>query len=149
MGVRPVGIVNDKTAAAAGAFNRIELNPVVVITVTEVGMSHDAAANNTDKQVEYIFRRMSAVSTGTAATIVKMRQDLSEALSTTGLVDCTVDGTEQDVLHRMFVPTISGAIWSAAPNRDWDCQAADFAAVQNVAALPSGVIGAYYMVFEE
>lgn len=149
MAVRPVGTVNDLSAAAATAFNRIELNPSTTIQLTEFGVSHNAAPNSTDVPVEYNIQRMSTVGTGTGGTVVKMQDDLAAALTTTALVENSADGTLQDTLHRVFVPVVSGVIWVAAPGREIDCVAADFLGVKNISALPSGINAACYVVFEE
>ena len=149
MAIRPVGIVSDLSAAAATVFNRIELNPVRNIHCTEFGISLNAAPNSTAAPIEFDVQRMSTVGTGTAGTVVKLQDDNSEALVCTALVENSADGTTQDVLHRLFVPNVSGVIWVAAPGREFDCVAADFLGIQNVAALPSGVNAAIYIVWEE
>ena len=145
----PVGICSDLSAAAATVFNRIELNPVRNIICTEFGISLNAAPNSTAVPIEFNVQRMSTVGTGAAGTVVKMSDDNSEALVTTALVENTADGTTQDVMHRVFVPNVSGLIWVAAPGREFDCVAADFLAIQNVSALPTGINSAIYMVWEE
>lgn len=149
MALHPAGIVSDLSAANASAFNRIELNPVGVIQVTEVGISMNAAPNSTLVPVEFNMKRTTAVGTGAAGTVVKLRKDLTAALATTALVENTADGALADVLHRWFVPVVSGLIWVAAPNREPDCQAAEFLGVQNVAALGAAISAAVYAVFEE
>ncbi len=149
MALHPAGIVSDLSAANASAFNRIELNPTGVILITEVGISMNAAPNSTLVPVEFNLKRTTTVGTGTAATIVKIRKDLTASLGTTGLVENSADGTLADVLQRWFVPVVSGIIWVAAPNREPDCQAAEFMGIQNVAALGTSINAACYMVFEE
>jgi hypothetical protein len=149
MALHPAGIVSDLSAANASAFNRIELNPASVIQCTEVGISMNAAPNSTLVPVEFNLKRTSTVGTGTGATIVKLRKDLTAALATTGLVENSADGTLVEVLHRWFVPVVSGVIWVAAPNREPDCQAAEFLGLQNVAALGASINAACYMCWEE
>jgi hypothetical protein len=137
------------SAAAATAFNRVELNPVRIIHVTEFGISLNAAPNSTAAPIEFDVQRMSTVGTGAAGTVVAMQDDNGEALVCTALVENTADGTTQDVLHRVFPPNVSGIIWQAAPGREFDCAAADFLGIQNVGALPTGVNAATYIVWEE
>lgn len=149
MALHPAGIVSDLSAANASAFNRIELNPTTVILITEVGISMNAAPNSTLVPVEFNMKRTTTVGTGTAATIVKVRKDLTAALATTGLVENSADGTLADVLHRWFVPVVSGVIWVAAPGREPDVQAAEFMGIQNVAALGASINAACYMIWEE
>lgn len=149
MAVRPAGLVSDLSAANATVFNRIELNPTNVIAINEVGISMNAAPNSTLVAVEFNLRRTSAVGTGTAGTVVKMRGDQTAALSTTALVENSADGAAGDFLHRWFVPVVSGMIWVAAPNREPDCTAALFIGILNAAALGAGVSAATYMCFEE
>ena len=150
MALHPAGIVSDLSATNAAAGARIELNPAAVIHVTELGISMNGAPNSTLVPVEHSMTRASAAATGGAAgTVVKIRKDLTAALGTTATVDNTTSGTLTDTLHRWFVPVVSGMIWVAAPNREPDCQAAEFAAIQNISALGTGITGTYYMVFEE
>lgn len=149
MALHPAGIVSDLSAAAATAFNRIELNPVGVIQITEIGISMNAAPNSTAVPVEFNLKRTTAAGTGAAGTVAKVRKDLAAALGTTALVENTADGALADVLHRWFVPVVSGVIWVAAPGREPDCQAAEFIGVQNVSALPAGINAACYVVEEE
>ncbi len=149
MALHPAGIISDLSAANATAFNRIELNPTTVVQVTEIGISMNAAPNSTLVPVEFNLKRTSTVGTGSAATVVKLRKDLTAALVTTGLVENSADGTIADVLQRWFVPVVSGLIWVAAPNREPDVQAAEFMGVQNVAALGASINAATYVVWEE
>lgn len=149
MALHPAGLVSDLSAANASAFNRIELNPIGVIQATEIGISMNAAPNSTLVPVEFNLKRTTAVGTGTAGTVVKLRKDLTAALGTTTLVENTADGALADVLYRWFVPTVSGVIWVAAPNREPDVQAAEFLGIQNVAALGASINAAVYIVFEE
>jgi hypothetical protein len=148
MAIHPAGIVSDLSVANASAFNRIELNPVTVIHVTEIGISMNAAPNSTLVPVEFNLRRTSLVGTGTAGTIVKIDSSTG-ALGTTALVENSADGTAGDFLHRWFVPVVSGMIWVAAPNREPDCTAALFIGVLNVALLGASINATTYMVFEE
>lgn len=149
MAVRPAGILSDLSAANAATSNRLELNPTNVISVTEVGISMNAAPNSTLAPVEFNLRRTSTVGTGSAGTIVKIRGDQSAALATTALVENSADGTPGDFLHRWFVPVVSGMIWVAAPNREPDCTAALFMGVLNVSALGASISAACYIVWEE
>lgn len=149
MAVRPAGIVSGLSAANATVFNRIELDPTNVIAVTELGISMNAAPNSTLVPVEFNLRRTSTIGTGTAATMVKIRGDQTAALSTTGRINQTVDGTAGDFLHRWFVPVVSGMIWVAAPNREPDCTAALFIGILNVSALGASINAATYLCFEE
>lgn len=149
MAVRPVGLVSDLSAAAATAFNRIELNPTVVIQATEIGISLNAAPNSTVVPAEFNVKRTSTVGTGAAGTVVAMQSDLATAPATTALVENTADGTLVEVLHRLFVPNVSGVIWVAAPGREFDCAAAEFLGIQNVTTLGTGLNAACYIVFEE
>lgn len=150
MALHPAGIVSDLSAANATVFNRIELNPIGVIQLTEVGISMNAAPNSTLVPVEFNLLRNTLVGTGAAGTVVKVRSDLAAALGTTALVENTADGLGTITrLHRWFVPVVSGLIWVAAPNREPDCIAAEFMAIQNVAALGASINAAIYMVFEE
>lgn len=149
MALHPAGIVSDLSAANASAFNRVELNPTTVIQITELGISMNAAPNSTLVPVEFNLKRTSTAGTGSAGTVVKVRKDLSAALATSALVENSADGTLADVLHRWFVPVVSGLIWVAAPGREPDVQAAEFMGIQNVAALGASINAACYMVFEE
>ena len=147
--MHPAGIVSDLSAVNATAFNRIELNPVGVILITEVGVSMNAAPNSTLVPVEFNIRRHSTVGTGATGTVVEIRKDLTAALGTTALVENTADGTVADTLHRWFVPVVSGMIWVAAPGREFDCQAAEFLGLFNVTALGASINAACYLVWEE
>lgn len=149
MALHPAGIVSDLSAANASAFNRVELNPTTVIQCTEVGVSMNAAPNSTLAPIEFNLKRTSTAGTGSAGTVVKVRKDLTAALVTTALVENSADGTLADVLHRWFVPVVSGMIWVAAPNREPDVQAAEFLGIQNVSALGASINAACYMVWEE
>ena len=115
MALHPAVLVSDLSAANATAFNRIELNPTTVIQLTEFGISMNAAPNSVLVPVEFNIKRTTAVGTGAAGTAVKVRKDLAGALATTALVENTADGALADVLHRLFVPVVSGVIWVAAP----------------------------------
>lgn len=148
MAIHPAGIVSDLSAANATAFNRIELNPTIVVHATEIGISMNGAPNSTLVPVEFNLRRTSTVGTGTAGTVVKVDSQ-SNALVTTALVENSADGTPGDFLHRWFVPVVSGMIWVAAPNREPDCTAALFLGLLNVAALGASINAATYIVFEE
>ncbi len=148
MSIRPSGIVSDLTATGAGAFMRIELNPVANIVINELGISMNAAPNSTDVPQEFLVRRNSAVSTGAAGTVVNL-EDGGVVLGTTALVDCTADGAVQDELHRFFVPVVTGMIWVAAPGREFNCAAADFVGFRNELILATGVAATSYLVFEE
>lgn len=143
------GIVSDESAAAATAFNRIELNPTDTINITEFAISHDGPANNTDVPVRYDLQRHTAVGTGAAATVNKINDDVTASLGTTGLVENTADGTLADTLHMLFVPIVSGIIWVARPGNEPDCKAAEFMGLKNQVALPSGRKAATHMVFAE
>jgi len=143
------GMVGDLSAAAATAFNRVELNPVDVIDITEFGISQNGAPNSTLVPTEFTVQRMSTVGIGAAGTVVQLRTDQATALGTTALVENTADGTLQDTLHRLFVPVVSGVIWVAAPGREFDCQAADFLGIKNTAALGASIQSDIYIVFEE
>lgn len=148
MSIHPAGIVSDLSAANASANNRIELNPVTVIHVTEIGIRMNGAPNSTLVPVEFNLRRTSTAGTGTAGTIVKIDSGTG-ALGTTALVENSADGTPGDFLHRWFVPVVSGMIWVAAPNREPDCTAALFIGILNVTALGASINATTYMVFEE
>jgi hypothetical protein len=148
MAIHPAGIVQDLSAANATAFNRIELNPTIVIHATEVGISMNAAPNSVLVPVQFTLRRTSTVGTGAAGTVAKIDSQ-SNTLVTTALVENTADGTPGDVLHTWFVPVVSGLIWVAAPNREPDCTAALFLGLLNAAALGTAINSATYMVFEE
>lgn len=149
MALHPAGIVSDLSAANASAFNRIELNPVAVIQLTELGISMNAAPNSTLVPVEFNITRLTTVGTGAAGTVVKLREDLTEALGTTALVENTADGTLADTLHRWFVPVVSGLIWVAGPGREFDVKGTRFLGLLNVSALGASINAATYMVFEE
>jgi hypothetical protein len=142
-------MVQAVSAAAATAFNRIELNPADVILLSEVGISHDGAANDTNNPVRYQVQRLSTVGTGSAGTVVKMSKDKSSSLGTTALINNTADGSLSDAVHTWFVPIVAGIVWVAAPNQEVDCQAAEFLAVKNMAALPASRSAAVYVVFKE
>lgn len=149
MGLRPSGIVSDLSLANATAFNRIELNPTVVIQITEFGISMNAAPNSTLAPVSFNITRLSTVGTGAAGSVVAMQSDLATAPSTTALVENTADGTLVETLHRLHVPVVSGLIWVAAPGREFDCVAAEFLGLLNEAALGASINANTYMVFEE
>jgi len=148
MAIHPAGFVSDLSAANATAFNRIEINPVVVIHATEIGISMNGAPNSVLVPVEFNLRRTSLVGTGAAGTVVKVDSQ-SAAIQATALVENTADGTAGDFLHRWFVPVVSGLIWVAAPNREPDCTAALFLGLLNVSALGAAINAATYLVFEE
>ena len=148
MAIHPAGIVSDLSAANATAFNRIELNPVTIIHVTEFGISMNGAPNSTLVPVEFNLRRTSTVGTGAAGTVVKI-DSATGALGTTALVENTADGTAGDFLHRQFVPVVTGYTWTAAPNREPDCTAALFMGLLNATALGTAISAATYVVFEE
>ena len=149
MALHPAVLVSDLSAANATAFNRIELNPTTVIQLTEFGVSMNAAPNSTLVPVEFNIKRTTTVGTGAAGTAVKVRKDLAATLATTALVENTADGTLADVLHRLFVPVVSGVIWVAAPGREPDCQAAEFLGLINISALGASINAACYMIAEE
>ena len=149
MALHPAGIVSDLSAANATAFNRIELNPVAVIQLTEVGISMNAAPNSTLVPVEFNIKRTTTVGTGAAGTVEKLRKDLLASLGTTALVENTADGTLAEVLHRWFVPVVSGLIWVAAPNRELDVKGTEFLGLINNAALGASINAATYLVIEE
>lgn len=149
MALHPAGILSDLSAANATVFNRLELNPTTVIQLTEVGISMNAAPNSTLVPVEFNLTRLTTVGTGSAGTIVKLRDDLAAALVTTALVENTADGSLTETLHRWFVPVVSGLIWVAAPNREPDVKAAEFLGLLNVAALGASINAATYFVWEE
>jgi hypothetical protein len=151
MAVRPVGICSDLSAAAATAFPRVELNPVSpVIQLTEYGISLNAAPNSTEVPVEFNIQRNTLVATGSAGNVEEMQSDLTAGLQATALVECSANGAGTiDILHRHFVPNVSGLIWVAAPGREVDCIAAEFLAIINQATLGSGINAACYMVWEE
>lgn len=149
MSLHPAGIVSDLSAAAATAFNRVELNPTITIHVTEIGISMNAAPNSVLVPQEFLLRRNTLVGTGAAGTVSKIHS-VSGALTTTALVENTADGAGTITrMHGWFVPVVSGVIWVAAPNREPDCIAAEFIGIQNVAALGASISAAVYMVFEE
>ena len=148
MAYHPAGLISDLSAANATAFNRIEINPTLTIHLTEVGVSMNAAPNSTLVPVEFNLKRTTTVGTGTAATVVEVHS-LGTAPGATGLVENTADGTLGAVLHRWFVPVVSGMIWVAAPNREPDCIAAEFLGIQNVAALGASINAACYAIWEE
>lgn len=148
MAYHPAGIVSDLSAANASAFNRIELNPVVLIHCTEIGISMNAAPNSTLVPVEFNLKRTTTVGTGTAGTVGEIHS-LGTAPQATALVENTADGTLGVVLHRWFVPVVSGVIWVAAPNREPDCIAAEFLGIPNVTALGASINAACYMIWEE
>lgn len=147
MPIHPAGIVQDLSAANAGATHRIELNGVAVTTiVTEVGISMNAAPNSTLVPVQFQLQRTSLVGTGTAGTVVKLNQYVP---SCTALVENSADGTLVDSCHTWFVPVVSGVIWVAAPGREIDFTAAQFMGLKNMAALGASINAATYVCFEE
>lgn len=150
MALRPSGIASDLSATNAGLGARIELNPAAVISLVEIGVSMNGAPNSTLVPVEFDITRASVAATGgTGGTVVKMRKDLTAALGTACTVENTTAGTLTDTLHRFFVPVVSGMIWVAAPGREPDVQAAEFMAVNSIAALGASINAAVYMVWEE
>ena len=150
MATRPVGMVSDLSDAAAPSEERIQLDPVSqMIAITEFGISLNAAPNSTAAPIEWNIRRDSDIATGTGGTEVKVNDGHPDALNTTSLVECSADGSLIEVLHRLFVPNVSGVIWVAAPGREFECIAAEFIAIDNVATLPTGVNAACYIVWEE
>jgi hypothetical protein len=149
MAIRPVGICNDTSAAAATSFHRIELNPGKTIYVTEFGISLNAAPDSTAAPISWAIERSTTVGTGTAGTIVNMNDEIADAPATTALVENSADGTSADILHRLYVPNVSGVIWVAAPGREFDCIAAEFVSILNEATLPTGVNANTYMIWEE
>jgi len=149
MGIRAAGIVSDTSAAAATAFNRVELNPTKVIQVTEFGISMNAAPNSVLVPTSFRVKRTSTVGTGTGGTVVALQSDLTTAPTTTALVENSADGTLVEELHKLYVPVVSGVIWVAAPGREFDCQAAEFLGIQNEAALGASINANVYVVWEE
>jgi hypothetical protein len=148
-----VGIITDTGAANASAFPRVELNAYASVAassiyVTEVGISHNAAANSTVVPVDYQLYRNTLVATGTTATIEALRA--SDTIITTGLVECSAQGAGTiDLMHKWYVPVVSGMIWVAAPGREIDCPAASFIGVENQGALGASINANVYMIFEE
>lgn len=155
MSIRPVGVVGLQTVAAAGAVTQIELDPAVGITiqVTEIGISHNGAPNDTSQAPEYHVRRNSAAGTGGIAfTVVKGQSDIGTAIQTVAKVGTTVftvDGTLVEVIRRWFVPIVSGMIWVAAPGREYDCLPAQFFTIRLNTALPASRNGDIDLIFEE
>ena len=149
MPYHPAGIVSDLSAAAATAFHRIELNPVVLLHLTELGISMNAAPNSTVVPVEFNLNRNTLVGTGAAGTVIEIHTQ-GTAPQATALVENTADGGGTiTTLHRWFIPVVSGMIWVAAPNREPDCIAAEFIGILNVSALAASINAACYMVWEE
>ena len=149
MAYHPAGIVSDLSAANATAFNRIELNPVVLLHVTELGVSMNAAPNSTLVPVEFVLRRNTLVGTGAAGTVSEIHS-LGTAPQATALVENTADGAGTvTTMNRWFVPVVSGMIWVAAPNREPDCIAAEFIAIGNISALGASINAACYLIWEE
>ena len=149
MALHTAGLVSDLSAANATAFHRIELNPVVLIHVTEVGVSMNAAPNSTLVPVEFNLQRNTLVGTGAAGTVAKIHSQ-GTAPQATALVENTADGAGTiTILHRWFVPVVSGMIWVAAPNREPDCIAAEFMGLKNQSALGASINSTQYLVWEE
>jgi hypothetical protein len=157
MAVRPAGIVSFQSAATEGARTTVALNPIngVTVQLTEVGISGNAAPNDTTAPKSWAIKRTgTALPTATAQTPEKMQSDLGGTLQTAGLVNATVEGTLIGTrLHRWYVPNVSGMIWVAAPGREIDQTdgGANLLALclEHEAALSSGVQADSYMVFEE
>jgi len=150
MAMRPTGICSDLSDTAAPSEERIQLGPVSkAIYVTEFGISLNAAPNSTVAPVEWNIRRDSTAATGSAGTIVKLNDVSPTALTTAAIVEAATDGSVVEVLHRLFVPNVSGVIWVAAPGREFDCLDAEFIAIDNVAGLGTGIFACTYMVWEE
>ena len=153
--IRPVGILGFQTQAAATAFPQIELDPVDLINIVELGISLNAAPNSILAPVSWVVQRQSTGGTGGTAQVVQpLIAGLSTALGTLAKTHqagtpFTADGTTQDELHRFFVPNVSGMIWVAAPGREFDCEAADFMQLDLPVALGSGIQAETYFVFEE
>jgi len=151
---RPAGIVSIATATAFSAQAVVELIAATgrTIQITEVGISHDAAANNTDKPVAWSTRRHTTVGTGGTTTApVILQDDLGTALDTTSRQNVTGAAAVGDTLHKWLVPTVSGIIWVAAPGREFSQVGSGTLSigVGNVDNLPTGVLANAYMVFEE
>lgn len=151
MSVRPVGIINAVGTAVVVAQNVISLNPVnAVDQCTEFGISMNDGPDSVQEAGNFSIRRLSADgSGGAAATIVPMQDDLAAGLTSTGRVNDTTLGTTADILHRLYVPVVSGVIWVAAPGREFDVKAAEFLVIRNEASLPAGVDLNAYLVWEE
>ena len=109
----------------------------------------NAAPNSTLVPVEFDLKRTSAVGTGTAAAVVKIRKDLATALGATGLVNNSADGALADILHRWMVPVVTGIIWVAAPNREPDVVIGTFLGLINATQPGASINVASYMVWEE
>ena len=149
MSMRPVGMISDLSAAAAGAFKRIEIDPTRVIQCTEFQISLNAAPNDTNAPIEWDIERATAAATGVAAVVVNVNDDIGQTIGASGLVECTANGALADTLHRQFVPNVSGYNWVAGPGHAFDCLAAEFLGLRNVSALPAGISAACYMYWEE
>jgi len=150
MAMRPTGILSGISAAAATSFHRVQLLAVAqTIQLTEFGISLNAAPNSVVAPVQWDIERSTTAGTGSPGTEVKLNDAQPEALTTTGTINHTVDGTSADIAHSLFVPNVSGVIWVAAPGREMDCIAAEAISVINQAALGASIAAAVYMVWEE
>jgi hypothetical protein len=151
MSIRIGGIAAHDHASTVDAFQTIELNPASTIQVTELGISHNAAANDTNTPALYSLLRTSTAGTGTAFTATRLQpvHDIVGAPVTTALENLTANGTVVGTLHSWYVPTVSGVIWVAAPGREVDCLAAEFIGINVETAPAAGIANTTYMVWEE
>lgn len=151
MSIRIGGIAAHDHASVVDAFQTIQLNPASTIQVTELGISHNAPANDTNVPALYALERNSAVGTGDAFTATRLQpvSDIVGAPVTTALQNLTANGTVAGTLHSWYVPTVSGVIWVAAPGREIDCLAAEHIGINVVTAPASGIANTTYMVWEE
>lgn len=151
MSIRIGGIVSHDHASVVDAFQTIELNPASTIQITEFSVSHNAAANDTNTPALYQIIRSTTAGTGDALTATRISaiMDIVGEPVTSGLQNCTANGTVADIMHSFYVPTVSGIIWVGAPGREFDCIAAEFIGI-NVATAPAATIAnTTHMVWEE
>ena len=150
MGARAAGVISFTQSPSIAARSEVQVDPVVVdCQIVEVGMSHNAPANNTDAPLAYRFKRTSTVGTKTTQAPVSLQSGRTTALSTLGNVDHTVEGSLVEELHQFYVPTVSGLVWVAAPGREIDCIPAEFFSVERETATPAAFGAQTYLVFEE
>jgi hypothetical protein len=135
-------------AASGTAISVLQINPGNYAQVTEVGISHNAPANNTDDPVRYnMVRSVTTGGTFSAQTPVDLVDGV--VVLTTGGDTATVEPTGDSVMHQWCVPTVSGMIWVAAPGREIGCAAANWIQLEQMDAATAAYESELYLVFEE
>lgn len=157
-GFRKAGIASIQTAAATGQGLRPQITTGNLghnAYITEIGISHNGAANDTSVPPSWELVRSSA--SGSGGDAASALQPLLTHIYTTFSTDydnsvATAAGTEH-ILHHWYVPTVSGMIWVAAPGREIDVDSPaenhGYVGLHNEAALPASISANNYIIVEE